>query len=109
METWVLGDLRTWELGDLGTWGLGTWEVGGWGTWGIPKADKAGNLETKGAVQGGLRNFDLGTAHRAWAVGKGRAGVSLLVKLRNSGSTRSEAKGLGGFQSKSSSTSKEIP
>ena len=81
METWVLGDLRTWELGDLGTWGLGTWEVGGWGTWGIPKADKAGNLETKGAVQGGLRNFDLGTTDRAWAVGKGRVGVSLLVKL----------------------------
>ena len=45
------------------------------------KADKAGNLETKRAVKGGLRNFGLGTASRAWAVGKGRVGVSLLVKL----------------------------
>ena len=40
----ILGDLGTWELGDLGTW-----ELGGWETWEIPKADKAGNLETKRA------------------------------------------------------------
>ena len=65
---------------------MGTWELGGWETREIPKADKAGNLETKRAVKGGLRNFGLGTAHRAWAVGKGRVGVSLLVKLRNWGS-----------------------
>ena len=37
------------------------------------------------------------TINRAGATGKGREGVSLLVKLGNWGSTRSEAKGLGGF------------
>ena len=44
----------------MGTWGLGD----------LGKADKAGNLETKRAVKGGLSNFNLGTIHRARAVRK---------------------------------------
>ena len=51
--------------------------------------------------KGGMIDFELRTTDRERAVGKGRVGVNpyRLIWVWSWGSTRSEAKGLGGFQS----------
>ena len=66
-----------------------------------PKNKQKPQISAKSWPKWGMVDFELRTTHRERAVGKGRVGVNpyrLLIGVWSWGSTRSEAKGLGGFQ-----------
>ena len=63
----------------------------------IENQSKSLKMSGKGFPRRVTGDFNLGTTSRDEAMGGGRGRVSLLVKLMCLGSTRSEAKGLGGF------------
>ena len=63
----------------------------------IENQSKSLKMSGKGFPRRVTSHFTLGTSSRDEAMGGGRGRVSLLVKLICLGSTRFEAKGLGGF------------
>ena len=63
----------------------------------LESQSKSLKMSGKGFPRRVTSHFSLGTSSRDEAMGGGRGRVSLLVKLMCFGSTRSEAKGLGGL------------
>ena len=61
--------------------------------------EKSMKIGDKGCPGGAASSFKLRTTHRDGVVGGGRGREVYLLNLDNGGSTRPEAKGLGGFSS----------